>query len=97
MVRGDSVETINDQTFEDCTSLSSVEIEESVERIGVQIFSNCTPLTSVLIPESMEMIGDSAFDNCTSLSTVTFEGNPNEIDMGRYVFDETPWGEKNRY
>ena len=61
----DSVTSIGDNTFDHCTSLTSVTIPDSVTSIGEWAFYWCTSLTSVT------SIGDNTFDHCTSLTSVT--------------------------
>lgn len=65
------VTTIEDGTFADCTSLTSVTIPESVTEIESYTFSDCTRLTSVTIPNGVTVIGWGAFEGCTSLTSVT--------------------------
>ena len=56
-----SVTSIGDCAFVDCTSLTSVTIPNSVTSIGDEAFSGCTSLTNVTIPNSVTSIGDEAF------------------------------------
>ena len=70
-----SVISIGDYTFENCTSLTSVTIPNSVTSIGDDAFYNCTSLTSVTIPDSVTSIGSGAFSNCTSLKSIEVSGN----------------------
>ena len=58
-----SVISIGDSAFENCTSLTSVTILDSVTIIGRSAFENCTSLTSVTIPKRVTSICDSAFYN----------------------------------
>ena len=57
----DSVTSIGDSAFSNCTGLTSVTIGDSVTSIGDSAFSDCTGLTSVTIPDSVTSIGESAF------------------------------------
>ena len=72
----DSVTSIGDSAFEDCSSLQSVTIPNSVTRIGDNAFNDCKSLQSVTIPDSVTSIGDSAFSVCLSLHSVTI---PNSV------------------
>ncbi len=67
----DSVTSIGDEAFWDCTSLTSVTIPDSVISVGDDAFYDCTSLTSVTIPDSVTSIGDEVFRDCTSLTSVT--------------------------
>ena len=80
----DSVTTIGDSAFYQCTSLTSVTIGSSVTTIGDYAFSDCTSLTSVTIPSSVTAIGNGAFSCCSSLASVTI---PNSVTtIGDYAF-----------
>ncbi len=57
----DSVTTIVDSAFRECTSLTSVTIPDSVTSIGGSAFRGCDRLTSVTIPDSVTSIGGFAF------------------------------------
>ena len=56
-----SVTSIGDYAFADCTGLTSVTIGNSVTSIGDYAFYYCTGLTSVEIPNSVTSIGWGAF------------------------------------
>ena len=62
-----SVTSIGDWAFADCSSLTSITIPNSVTSIGERAFEYCSSLTSVTIPNSVTSIGDSAFYDCSSL------------------------------
>ena len=79
-----SVISIGDSAFENCTSLTSVTIPDSVTSIGRYTFENCTSLTSVTIPNSVTSIGDYAFYNCTSLTSVTIPDSVTSIGSGAF-------------
>ena len=66
-----SVTTIGEYAFYNCSSLTSVTIPESVTSIGDYAFYNCYSLTSITIHESVTSIGDKAFYNCYNLTSVT--------------------------
>ena len=76
-----SVTSIGDNAFADCTSLTSVVIPESVTSIGDWAFTYCTSLASVVIPESVTSIGDWAFNDCTSLTSIAI---PNSVESIGY-------------
>ncbi len=84
----DSVTTIGEEAFANCTSLTSVLIPSSVTAIGDCAFRNCTSLTSVSIPNSVTEIGATAFANCTSLTNVTI---PKGCEVGKDAFWDTPY------
>ena len=68
--------SIGDNTFQNCTGLTSIDIPNSVTSIGSQTFYDCYSLSSITIPDSVTSIGDSAFYSCKSLTSVTI---PNSV------------------
>ncbi len=71
-----SVTTIGNYAFEDCSSLTSVTIPNSVTSIGKRAFRDCSSLTSVTIPNSVTSIGNYAFSSCSKLTSITI---PNSV------------------
>jgi len=71
----DSVTSIGQQAFNNCTNLTSVNLGNSVTNIGDMVFYNCTSLISVIIPDSVTNIGDAAFSR-TGLTSVNI---PNSV------------------
>ena len=67
----DSVTSIGDGAFENCSGLTEFVIPDSVTSIGKQAFSGCTSLTSVTIGSGVTTIGGSAFHSCDSLTEIT--------------------------
>ncbi|MCD8149439.1 MAG: leucine-rich repeat protein [Clostridiales bacterium] len=80
----DTVTTIGDCAFQDCTGITSVSMADSVTTINHGAFLACTGLTSVVIPDSVTSVGNSLFYGCTSLTSVTLSDNITEI--GSYTF-----------
>ena len=72
----DSVTSIGDSAFRDCTSLTSITIPDGVTSIGDSAFSYCYSLTSITIPDSVTSIGSYAFCDCDSLTSITI---PNSV------------------
>ena len=67
----DSVTSIGDYAFYDCTSLTSITIPDSVTRIGTSSFRNCSGLTDISIPGSIAYLGAYAFYNCSHLQSIS--------------------------
>ena len=80
-----SVTSIGDYAFYDCSALTSITIPNSVTSIGDYAFWYCSSLTSITIPNSVTSIGDWAFINCSSLTSITI---PNSVtSIGDYAFN----------
>lgn len=68
----DSVQSIGDFAFTDCTNLKHVDLPSKLLDVGYNAFSACG-FNSIKIPKSLEEIGCGAFANCTNLTSLTFE------------------------
>ena len=79
-----SVTSIGERAFYNCTSLTSITIPDSVTEIGTAAFYNCTSLTSITIPDSVTKIGITAFASCDSLTSITIPDSV--ISIGMYAF-----------
>ena len=85
----DSVTSVRNFAFENCTNLTSVTIPDSVTSIGNYAFTGCTGLTSVTIPDSVTSIGNYAFTGCTFLTNITIPESVTCICSA--AFDGTAW------
>ena len=65
-----TITTISDDAFWNCTSLISVVIPESVTSIGDGAFFGCSSLTDIVIPAGIKSIGNVVFFGCESLTSV---------------------------
>jgi serine/threonine protein kinase len=75
----DSVTSIGDRAFRECSSLHSVTIPDSVTSIGDWAFGYCSSLQSVSIPDSVTSIDFGAFQSCSSLQSVTIPDSVTSI------------------
>ncbi|MBR4600034.1 MAG: leucine-rich repeat protein [Treponema sp.] len=64
------VTSIQNETFKECTNLTSVVIPEGVTYIGIRAFKKCISLRSVVIPDGVTSIEYETFRECTSLISV---------------------------
>ena len=65
-----SVITIENSAFQDCSGLTTINIPNSVTKIGNSAFESCNELTTINIPNSVTTIGNSAFQFCDGLATL---------------------------
>ncbi len=56
-------EYIGDGAFSNCTSLTSVSIEDGISRIPAELFADCTSLGTVNLPSSVISVGIGSLDN----------------------------------
>ena len=79
-----SVTSIGDYAFVECSGLTTVTIPNSVTSIGEEAFRGCSGLTSVTISNSVTSIGRGAFCDCYRLTSVII---PNSVtSIGNYAF-----------
>ena len=79
----DSVTSIGEAAFSDCSNLTSVTIGNSVTSIGRVAFSGCSGLESVTIGNSVTSIGNEAFYGC-GFTSITIPDSVKSI--GREAF-----------
>lgn len=81
-----SVTSIGQYAFTNCSGLTSLTIPNSVISIDYGAFQKCTGLTTINIPNSVTSIGASVFSKCDALTTVSI-GNGVTI-IGANAFDQ---------
>ena len=74
-----SVTSIGDYAFCDCSGLTSITIPNSVTSIGDYAFRDCSGLTSITIPNSVTSIG-TAFEYCSALTSITIPNSVTSIE-----------------
>ena len=66
----DTVTSIGERSFADCTKLEKIIFSEKVETIDRRAFLGCTSLKSISLPDSIISMGTEIFSGCTSLASV---------------------------
>ncbi|MGN0473923.1 MAG: leucine-rich repeat protein [Acutalibacteraceae bacterium] len=82
----DSVTSIGEWAFINCSGLTSVTIPDSVTSIGGSAFAYCSGLTSVTIPDSVTSIGSGAFHDCSGLTNVTIGNSVTSIGSRAFAY-----------
>ena len=71
LVFGESVTSIGNSAFEDCSGLSSISLPDGLTSIGNSAFKGCSGLSSISLPDGLTSIGYSAFEGCSGLSSIS--------------------------
>ncbi len=80
-----NVTSIGEESFRDCSRLTSITIPDGVTSIGNRAFYNCSGLTNITIPNSVTSIGRSAFCACKILTSFIIPHGVTSI--GNAAFD----------
>lgn len=67
--------SIEDNAFENCTSLTSIQFPESLKTIGEEAFYGCSGLKDLFFSAKIETYGEGAFEGCTEVETLTVMGS----------------------
>lgn len=78
----ESLNTLGDQAFANCTKIESITIPANVETIGSAFFG-CSGLKNVDIKADLKALGNNAFYNC-ALDTITLPANLESIGMSTF-------------
>lgn len=62
---------IGNHAFNNCRTLTSIDLPDSITTIGEYAFSNCAALSSITIPDKVTTIGDYAFYGCAAITSIT--------------------------
>ena len=79
-----SVTSIGDYAFSECSGLTSIDIPNSVTSISWGTFSDCSGLTSINIPNSVISIGNYAFLDCSGLTSIDIPNSVTSIGDGAF-------------
>lgn len=75
----DSVTTIGDYSFKNCTKLKDAALPNNLTSIGEAAFYGCAALTSVEMPDSLTSTCTYVFKGCTGLTSVKFSSKLTRI------------------
>lgn len=81
-----SLRTIEDQAFQNCTNLQDIAIPNKISVIPTGCFENNTSLSKVKLPESLTEIKGYAFNGCTNLFDIFIPDAIGSLIIGKYAF-----------
>ncbi|MCR5783105.1 MAG: leucine-rich repeat domain-containing protein [Clostridia bacterium] len=79
-----TVKTIENSAFADCTALKIVIIPDSVTDIGYSAFQGCTALEYVIIGDGVETVRSLAFKDCSALKYLRLGSAVKDIGSGAF-------------
>ena len=80
----ESVSSLGESAFENCTSLKTVALSSLLETIPKAAFKGCNNLVRVIFKAGNKTIGESAFESCIKLGGIELAYSINKID--NYAF-----------
>ena len=83
-----SITSIKDDTFKNCSQLTSVTLSKGLTSIGKCAFDKCKNLISITIPEGVTEIGNGAFGECSRLTSITIPSTVTSIGAGAFQLCE---------
>lgn len=81
----DTITSIGEQAFAECSGLTSLVIPDSVTSIGAGAFYYCTNLVSVNIPDGITEIKEGTFNGCGSLTSISIPDSVTEIGISAFA------------
>lgn len=86
VVISDSVTTLEDYAFRDCSSIETLTIGDNVTTVGRHVFAGCYYLADVKLGNRMPEVGYCMFYNCPNLTTVTIPDSVTCLDTGAFTY-----------
>jgi serine/threonine protein kinase len=83
-INGLPVNSIGDNAFNGCSSLSGVTIPDGVTSIGSRAFISCSGLASITIPNSVTSMGGQVFWGCSGLTNITIPDSVTSITFQEF-------------
>ncbi len=81
----ETVLSVNQQAFMNCTALTSVTFEGTYETLGDYLFQGCSALQTVKLPEGLTKIANYMFTDCTSLGTLAIPETVEELGSSCFM------------
>ncbi len=71
----DSLRTVDDWAFDNCTALTKINLPDGLTSIGASAFRTCRALEEVTVSDSVTFIDVAAFYQCSGLKSITLSNN----------------------
>lgn len=84
LIESDSITTVGQFAFYECSNLAEIVLPNSITAIGEYAFSGCRTLTTLQLPHSLLSIDEGTFSDCPSLTSVFVPDAMTKI--GLYAF-----------
>jgi hypothetical protein len=81
----DTLTSIGDYAFANCTKLTVLDIPKGVTTIGAAAFSGCASLLRLKLPQGLTVISDWLFKDCHSLTGVSIPYSVRELGKGVFA------------
>jgi hypothetical protein len=77
-----TVKVIDGFTFNHCSTLVDIQLNEGLEEMKSYAFRGCTALKSIKLPSTVSVIGEEVFKCCTSLESVKLPSTVKVLGVG---------------
>ena len=80
-----TVEVINDESFQDCKSISEMDLPGGLQKLGKYAFCRCVSLTRIKVSSGVDVVGEGCFYLCKALVEVCLLRVLGRLDVRRYI------------
>lgn len=77
----ESLDSICNNAFEDCTGLTKLTYNNGLGFIGAEVMLNCNKLETLAFPGSLYWLGNKSLNGCTSLKEISFNDGQKELKI----------------
>ena len=85
VIGGNSEGGTGSGAFENCISLTNIDLPSSVTNIYASAFRGCTSLSSVTLNKGLLYVGNNSFQNCSSLESIIIPATVSHLGANAFV------------